>query len=349
MRRGGSAAVTFLGCAMLAACGPGGEGASVPAPPPPAATVGCSEGGSNPNALAPGWQSTSVVSGPLTLAYIDQYASQHPSAFAPVRKQLRRVLTGSGSSAERDVARRTLKHTPLGSYAAQEALLRVAAGRQVTVMVDPDQRSSVALIYSRHARNQERPGAQGAYRVADGDRGVTFRACPTADTDFLGGIVVAGAQCAELTVTSPGRRPAHLRVPFGDGTCAPATRIAAHGQRFLARAPYLGVACPRAKSIACDRVGLAVWLRRAAVQVTATVNGEPLRLREGGFGGRGPLHWEGYRQPAGMLDGTLKVTPGQYFWQASHPKDAHVVISIHRADGTIDETALTVPLSAGWG
>lgn len=340
-----------LACTSLAACGSSTRQPATPSSAAASAAVGCAEGGSNPTPLSPGWKATSVVSGPLTLAYIKEYVSQPVGAFEPARQRLRRIIAGPATDRERRVAQRTLEHTPRGSYAVGEALVRVAAGDEATLSVAPGQRSSVTLIYSRRARNQERRGAPGAYRVADGDPAVTFRACPSADTDFLGGIVVAGARCVAMTVTSPGRRPALLRLRFGKDSCDASTRLTARGQRFLRRAPFLGVACSKANSIACDRVGLAVWLKRSAAQVTATINGRPLRLHAGGLGGRGPTYWEGYLQPAGMLRGPLKVTPdrGRYFWQGRHPKDARVVIAIYRPDSSTDRASLSVPLRAGWG
>jgi len=300
--------------------------------------------------LPPDWKATSVVSGPLTLAHIKQYAGQPASAFEPTRDSLRRIATDSGSDHERRAARRTLEHTAPGSYAVHEVFVRVAAGSEATLSVASAQRSSVALIYSRHARNQERPGAPGAYRVADGDQSVTFRGCSKADTDFLGGIVVAGPRCLALTVTSPGRRPAHLRLAFGKDSCDTSKRAQVHGQRLLRRTPYLGVACPQAHSIACDRVGLAVWLKRSAASVAAKINGQSLRLRAGRLDGRRPTY-TGYLQPAGLLHGPLEVTPDRspYFWQGSHPKDARVLLQIRRSDGSMDTASLTVPLRAGWG
>jgi hypothetical protein len=38
---------------------------------------------------------------------------------------------------------------------------------------------------------------------------------------------------------------------------------------LFSQPPYVGVACPTANSIACDRVGLAIWLRRPAARVNA--------------------------------------------------------------------------------
>jgi hypothetical protein len=119
-------------------------------------------------------------------------------------------------------------------------------------------------------------------------------------------------------------------------------------QRPFSRRPSVGVACPKANSIACDRVGVAVWLRRAAARVTVTVNGEHLRLRpprtRAGW-------WEGYLQPAGLIDGALRVTPdrGRFYWQGSHARSVNVAATITQRSGTIDRATTTVPLRAGWG
>src|SRR5579875_2414127 len=61
----------------------------------------------------------------------------------------------------------------------------------------------------------------------------------------------------------PGARPSRVRTP----AVAPSA--------VFVRAPYLGVRCPLANSIRCDRVGLAIWLRRPAVRVRGTVAGQP--------------------------------------------------------------------------
>src|SRR2546429_277960 len=65
-------------------------------------------------------------------------------------------------------------------------------------------------------------------------------------------LLVSASACG----SQPGQRPTAHRRAAPDAAEAPAKRL-------LARSPYLGVACPTANSIACDRVGLAVWLRRA--------------------------------------------------------------------------------------
>src|SRR5271167_4545267 len=74
-------------------------------------------------------------------------------------------------------------------------------------------------------------------------------------------LLTAGAIMALVSVL-----PSHSHgVP---GSTAPrADEVAASS--VLSKSPYLGVRCSIANSIACDRVGLAVWLKRPAVSVTA--------------------------------------------------------------------------------
>jgi hypothetical protein len=336
-------ALVLLCAAGLVACG---SGARPAATKPAAATVGCAEGGTTSSPVPTG----SVVAGPLTLARVADNAAQPASAFVASRAQLRAVVDGAGSTArERRLARRTLARTRAGSYAVAEGVVRVAAGGEVTLSVAPQQRAVVSLVYSRRARNQERPGAPGAYRVADGDATVTFRACASADTEFLGGYVVAGARCVRLEVSAPGRRAARLRLPFGLRGCAPRTRTAA--TKLLRRPAYAGVACPRANSIACDRVGLAVGLREPAAGVTARIDGQALGLNPAKLGGPRHTDWIGYLQPAGLLDGAPRITPdrGRTFWQGRHPKRIRLVVDVLRRDGSTVRTRTQVTLSPGWG
>src|SRR3954464_4142111 len=54
---------------------------------------------------------------------------------------------------------------------------------------------------------------------------------------------------------------------------SPATSAPAH--LALQRAPYIGVSCRTPNSIACDRVGLAIWLRRPGARLPPTINSAP--------------------------------------------------------------------------
>jgi hypothetical protein len=124
----------------------------------------------------------------------------------------------------------------------------------------------------------------------------------------------------------------------------------------LRRPPYLGVACPGANSIACDRVGLAVWLVKPASRVTASVAGLPVPMRiPPGFrptpylGPRGG-YWEGFLQPAGLRDGALRVRPdaGRLTWYGRPPLSASVRITAHYRDGSAT-TIVRAQLRPGWG
>jgi hypothetical protein len=119
---------------------------------------------------------------------------------------------------------------------------------------------------------------------------------------------------------------------------------------LLRRVPYLGVRCPTANSIACDRVGLAVWLRAPARRLTATIDGHRFRLRPPASPGG---YWEGTLQPAGLLTpgSALHVTPdrGRYHWEGRHPVRAVVHLAATEADGAPAGTNIAVDLRPGYG
>ncbi|QEC49756.1 hypothetical protein FSW04_20725 [Baekduia soli] len=147
----------------------------------------------------------------------------------------------------------------------------------------------------------------------------------------------------------------------GDGPGGPAVgeRPAAGAARTVAlvlpRAPGMGVACPVANSIACDRVGIAAWLSQDAVRVVATVGGRSVVLQDRHIrcptARPCPRFYTGALQPAGLLDGALEVTPdhGADRWYGRHPVSAPLRITPTYADGTRAVTTRTVPLAPGWG
>jgi hypothetical protein len=164
--------------------------------------------------------------------------------------------------------------------------------------------------------------------------------------------LVIGAVVVSLN-QEPGGRVAERPRPM-----APPGRLA------LAADPYVGIACGIPNDIACDRVGIAVTLEKPAATVTATINGQALTLRLP-CGAR-PYNetcasycrravcgtsFEGFLQPAGLLDGPLEVTPdrGRYFWMGSHPKYPLVRLSATYRNGTRATATRRVWLHAGWG
>lgn len=72
--------------------------------------------------------------------------------------------------------------------------------------------------------------------------------------------------------------------------------------------PYMGVACATPNGIACDRVGLAIWLWHPASFVSATIAGRALKLDWAGdrpprFAPHRPrTAFDGFLQPAGLIN-----------------------------------------------
>jgi hypothetical protein len=134
-----------------------------------------------------------------------------------------------------------------------------------------------------------------------------------------------------------------------DRAPAPATDVAP--ETVLAREPYMRVACPRASATRCDRVGLAVWLKRPAREVSAMIAGRPLRLASpAGIGPSGDgVMYTGYLEPAGIRS-RLHVTPssGERYWGIEPPSPG-VMLRITELDGSVDRTRLQVWLMAGQG
>lgn len=123
----------------------------------------------------------------------------------------------------------------------------------------------------------------------------------------------------------------------------------------LARPPYMGVACRKPNSIACDRVGLAIWLEKPATGLDVTIAGRSVTMRSPGTfvtrsGAR--TRWEGFLQPAGLKEGALEVRPEPGTtdrWVGREPVSAHVRITAHYRDRTSASRTLRVRLRTGWG
>ena len=155
------------------------------------------------------------------------------------------------------------------------------------------------------------------------------------------------------------------------GSSVPAPTVVAPSA-VLSRPPSMGVRCPGAlaNSIACDRVGLAVWLKRPAVSVTATIAGAPLVLnhRDEFLYPGDPPHtsFDGFLQPAGIVsrlhvhvlpvDGTeMKrlrhegIPVGRQTWLGQGSAGGPVRLTIHEPGGRTVITHIYVALRDGWG
>jgi hypothetical protein len=123
----------------------------------------------------------------------------------------------------------------------------------------------------------------------------------------------------------------------------------------LPRDPGMGVACPEPNSIACDRIGIAVWLDSAPRRLVARVGGRSVVLRDAhircGADASCPRLYQAMLQPAGLLDGALKVTPdeGRYRWLGRHPVVGTLTVTATYRDGSRAVATRRVPLAPGWG
>jgi hypothetical protein len=127
-------------------------------------------------------------------------------------------------------------------------------------------------------------------------------------------------------------------------------------ERVLVRPPYMGVSCPRANSIACDRVGLAVYTPGSASSVRALIGGRAVELTDdpalvGPYRPGRPRMFVGFLHHAGLRHGALavRVENGRNRWTGLHPVHAQVRLLITFRDHFREATSLNVPLQPGWG
>ena len=116
-----------------------------------------------------------------------------------------------------------------GRYYPQKLLVLVRAGSTVTASVPASERR-FALLYGRS--HWGIPYSRG-YRLADGERRATFRACAASTpsfvpgsrrrvgkwTEFNGSVIVAGARCVTLDIRTR-RRAWKAHLSFGAGRCS---------------------------------------------------------------------------------------------------------------------------------
>lgn len=200
-----AAGLAALATGVLVSCGGTTAG---PRPRAQAVTVGCASSVFSPGQTWPdhwpGPAGQAVVAGPVAWPDILGLAS------------------GSPAHGRRGAA----SYAPVGGLSpAQKNMLAVTDGATAQISIPVSERRRLSLDYT-YLRPRT---AAGRFRVGDGDDEVTFHACPPGSNDapssqFAGGFIVAGVQCARVDVQvagSPGRL--ERRIPFGVPlrTCAP--------------------------------------------------------------------------------------------------------------------------------
>jgi hypothetical protein len=169
-----------------------------------------------------------------------------------------------------------------------------------------------------------------------------------------GVIIAVAAVLGVIGLLASTTSPVSPPHPVSTGIAAPPGTVIVAPAAVFAQDPYMGVRCPAANSITCDRVGLALWLRRPALAVTATINGRALAMNR--FGdqlvapGRLRTEFDGYLQPAGLRT-SLGVRPisGTDLWEGDPTPYPMVWLLIDYGSGHPALTHVRVPLAAGWG
>jgi hypothetical protein len=145
-------------------------------------------------ALPAGWEQTSAVrAGPIAFYFFESVASVQARSFSaiPGRRGYYRPFKVL-AVVENDVG-------------------------SVTVSIPSAYRSRLAFVYALDSSGRNL--ARWAMRVVDGQSAVTFNPCTgvePAQTQFGGGFVVAGSQCAHLEIRVAGRPdPLPIALPFG--------------------------------------------------------------------------------------------------------------------------------------
>jgi hypothetical protein len=221
--------------------------------------------------------------------------------------------------------------------------ITVLTGRQpVALSVDRASRGRFSLQFTPYGRGHPSPV------LSDGRADVRFPACSGRLHRFGGGVLFMGRGCARLHVEQPGVPAVPMLIPIGNtlGGCpasGPMQTLGATGT------PFLGVSCPVPSSIACDRVGIGVHLRRAATLVTVQVAGRLVTLSP-------PLDppddlWLGYLFDAGLRKGLLKVhtSPNSHRWSGSAEVYARVRVTAFFPHGRAATRSATVLLHPGFG
>jgi hypothetical protein len=162
-----------------------GGASSSPAPP----VIGCAIAVQGPvNARAPG----TLVAGPVAWPALRNITPRNASKYRP--------------------------HQGLARFV--KLLLLVKHGAPTTLTIPAKQRSRLALYYGNYVAPRSTWHGVSWYRLSDGQSALTFQPCPQTQTgrtwtQFAGGLIIKGAQCATINISRGSSRQLHPRLPLG--------------------------------------------------------------------------------------------------------------------------------------
>jgi hypothetical protein len=165
---------------------------------------------------------------------------------------------------------------------------------------------------------------------------------------LLSALLVMGA--GAYVAFGPGHGASH---PASARTGPPRPSLVLDANALFSQSPYMGVACHIPSSIACDRIGLTVWLRRPALTVTATISGRSFALENPMWSGPARhglrTQFAGFLQPAGITSRLGVTTERGAYWDGSGTPAPLVMLEITRPGQAPVQAWTNVPLMAGWG
>jgi hypothetical protein len=108
----------------------------------------------------------------------------------------------------------------------------------------------------------------------------------------------------------------------------------------------VGVACRAPNSIACERIGVGVWIWHRATRVLAELGGRMISLS-----GSGPGLWQGYLYGAGQRRGPLapRVPAGRTHWIGDPPLCVALKLFVFLRGGAERTVSTSVLLHPGFG
>lgn len=162
-----------------------GEASSSPAPP----VIGCGQAVKGPvNVRAPG----TVIAGPVAWPALRRMTPRSARAYRPYQG-LARFL---------------------------KLLILVKHGAPTTLTIPARERSRLALYYGTYGAPRSTWHGISWYRLSDGQTALTLQPCPRTQTggtwtQFAGGLLIEGAQCATVNISRGSSRQLHPRLALG--------------------------------------------------------------------------------------------------------------------------------------
>jgi hypothetical protein len=226
----------------------------------------------------------------------------------------------------------------LAGGSGTDAIAILTGDRPASLTVDPRSAGRFSLQFATPT---------SASQAAIGEGAVRFPACGQGVHRFIGGISFRGQGCVLLWVRPTGQVPIPMLVPIGDTLrgcpTARSTRTLGSGAE-----PFLGVACHRANSIGCGRVGVGVTLKAPAALVMVDIAGRLVTLTP-----PDPPSdlWSGYLYEAGLTRGPLDVhaSARHKLWFGEPVVHPRVRLTVFFADGRVASAEFTDFLHPGFG